>query len=175
MNPYLIILFLIFFDLSFAEMIIGRETISPGVNIVFEGAPKDIVHPENYFLNETDTDIHIEMLANWSDEAPEGSPLGGFVAYLGVSAVIESANGKINRVELTPHLNMSDNLHYAQNIKLPGNLDELYSITFTIYPALENKIGIHYDWDKMVGKYVQQSTFTYKNLDFKDIALSTRR
>ena len=123
MNPYLIILFLIFFDLSFAEMIIGRETISPGVNVVFEGAPKDIVHPENYFLNETDTDIHIEMLANWSDEAPEGSPLGGFVAYLGVSAVIESANGKINRVELTPHLNMSDNLHYAQNIKLPGNLD----------------------------------------------------
>ena len=156
-------------------MIIGRETISPGVNVVFEGAPKDIVHPENYFLNETDTDIHIEMLANWSDEAPEGSPLGGFVAYLGVSAVIESANGKINHVQLTPHLNMSDNLHYAQNIKLPGNLDELYSITFTIYPALENKIGIHYDWDKMVGKYVQQSTFTYENLDFKDIALSTRR
>ena len=72
MNPYLMILFLIFFDLSFAEMIIGRETISPGVNIVFEGAPKDIVHPENYFLNEADTDIHIEMLANWSDEAPEG-------------------------------------------------------------------------------------------------------
>ena len=28
-----------------AEMIIGRETISPGIDLVFEGAPKDTVLP----------------------------------------------------------------------------------------------------------------------------------
>ena len=27
------------------EMIIGRETISPGINLIFEGAPKDTVLP----------------------------------------------------------------------------------------------------------------------------------
>jgi hypothetical protein len=51
------------------------------------------------------------MLANWSNEAPEGSPIGGFVAYLRVFASIASISGKSIRIELTPHLNMSDNLH----------------------------------------------------------------
>jgi len=71
-----------------AEMIIGEEKISPGINLIFEGAPKDTVHPMQYFRAESDTDIHIEMLANWSHEAPKGSPAGGFVAYLEVYAAI---------------------------------------------------------------------------------------
>ena len=115
------------------------------------------------------------MLANWSDSAPEGSPLGGFVAYLNVFVVIKSASGEISRVQLTPHLNLSDNLHYAQNIKLPGTIDELYDISFNIYPPLTNKIGIHYDWKEMIGEYIPESSFNYKNLNFKSIALSKRR
>ena len=175
MNPYILILFIIIFDTSYAEMIIGRETISPGIDLIFEGAPKDIVYPENYFLKESETDIHIEMLANWSDSAPEGSPLGGFGAYLNVFVVIKSTSGEISRVQLTPHLNLSDNLHYAQNIKLPGTIDELYDISFNIYPPLTNKIGIHYDWKEMIGEYIPESSFNYKNLNFKSIALSKRR
>ena len=158
-----------------AEMIIGEEEISPGINLIFEGAPKDTVHPMKYFRAESDTDIHIEMLANWSDEAPKGSPAGGFVAYLEVYAAIKGSGGNEIVVKLTPHLNMSDNLHYAQNIKLPGKIDELYDVTFTISPPKQDQLGIHYDWNGEVGPLVKETIFEYKNLDFKEIALSSRR
>ena len=59
------------------EMIIGEEAISPGLKLIFEAAPKDTIFPSKYYLAESDTDIHIEMLINWSDESPAGSPVGG--------------------------------------------------------------------------------------------------
>lgn len=170
-----LILFFVTTNTYSVEMIIGEENISPGIDLIFEGAPKDTIHPKKYFRSESTTDIHIEMLANWSNEAPEGSPIGGFVAYLKVFASIESISGKSIRIELTPHLNMSDNLHYAQNIKLPGKIDELYSITFTIYPPDHNELGIHFDWNKNIGSLIKKTTFTYNDLDFKDVALSSRR
>jgi len=172
---YSIILFLVTSNIFAGEMIIGRENISPGINLVFEGAPKDTIYPQKSFRLESDTDLHIEMLANWSKKAPKGSPIGGFVAYLKVIATIESANGKIIQVELTPHLNITDNLHYAQNIKLPGRIDELYKVTFTIYPPKNNELGIHYDWKEGIGPLISKTTFDYYNLDFEDIALSSRR
>ena len=167
--------FLISSSLLTEELVIGREKIDPGINLVFEAAPKDIVFPVESYLLEKETDIHIEVLANWSKDAPSGAPIGGFVAYLEVYANIISDKGDSLKMKLTPHLNMSDNLHYAQNIKLPGTIDELYDISFNIYPPLTNKIGIHYDWKEMIGEYIPESSFNYKNLNFKSIALSKRR
>ena len=40
-----IILFFISTNTYSAEMIIGEENISPGINLIFEGAPKDTIHP----------------------------------------------------------------------------------------------------------------------------------
>ena len=107
-NYFLLGLLISSFNISTAEMIIGKENIHPGIDLIFEGAPKDTVHPKNYFRAESATDIHIEMLANWSENAPTGSPLGGFVAYLNVEAFIESESGEKTKVRLTPHLNISD-------------------------------------------------------------------
>ena len=70
------------------EMILGNEKIRPGINLVFEGAIKDDVFPSSVFGSEEDSDIHLEVLANWSEDAPSGSPEGGFVAYLRIEAVI---------------------------------------------------------------------------------------
>ena len=66
------------------EMIISKEEISPGITLVFEAAIKDEVYPSAKFGSEEDSDIHIEVLANWNESAPPGAPLGGFVAYLDI-------------------------------------------------------------------------------------------
>ena len=70
------------------EMILGNEKIEPGINLVFEGAIKDDVFPSSVFGSEEDSDIHLEVLANWNENAPSGSPEGGFVAYLRIEVVI---------------------------------------------------------------------------------------
>jgi hypothetical protein len=114
------------------------------------------------------------MLANWSEDAPEGSPVGGFIAYLDVFAIISNDLGDNLKVNLSPHLNLSDNFHYAQNIKLPGSIDDTYEITFEIYPP-KDTLGIHYDWKNSIGSFLPVNKFTYKNLNFKKISLMTRR
>ena len=157
------------------EMIIGSERIDPGIEIVFEAAPKDTVFPEKFYLPESETDIHIEMLANWSEDNLVSVPSGGFVAYLKVKAIISNENGAIIETDLTPHLNLVDNLHYAQNIKLPGSIKDLYDVTFIIEPPDSKSFGIHYDWHEKFGGLIQESSFTYKNLNFKQIALKQRR
>ena len=73
-------------------------------------------------------------------------------------------------------INLSDNLHYALNTKLPGKKDDLYSIKFTILPPETSKLGLHYDWREEVGPVILETfTFEYKNLDFSEIASSKRR
>ena len=81
------------------EMILGEETIENGINLVFEVAIKDDVSPSNFFGNEENSDIHLEVLANWNDTAPEGSQKGGFVPYLNVSAEL-----KIKKLKLLNQL-----------------------------------------------------------------------
>ena len=157
------------------EMIIGSERIDPGIEIVFEAAPKDTVFPEKFYLPESETDIHIEMLANWSEDNLVSVPAGGFVAYLKVKAIISNENGAIIETDLTPHLNLVDNLHYAQNIKLPGGIEDFYDLTFIIEPPDSESFGIHYDWHEKFGGLIQESSFTYKNLNFEQIALKQRR
>ena len=157
------------------EMIIGSERIDPGIEIVFEAAPKDTVFPEKFYLPESETDIHIEMLANWSEDNLVSVPSGGFVAYLKVKAIIANEKGAIIETDLTPHLNLVDNLHYAQNIKLPGSIKDLYDVTFIIEPPDSKSFGIHYDWHEKFGGLIQESSFTYKSLNFEQIAIKQRR
>ena len=160
-----------------AEMIIGTGSIEPGVDLIFEGGVKDEIMPEEYYLSENETDVHIEVLANWSSDAPKGSPEGGHVAYLNVTAVlINETTGSSDTHKLTPHVNMSDNLHYAKNIKLPGKIDELYTVIFEIRPPKNDELGMHYDWRYTVDKeLIVAERFEFNNLDFKEIAISKRR
>ena len=157
------------------EMIIGKETIANGIDIVFEAAPKDIIFPRKYFLNEDETDIHIEMLINWAPRTLTGSPIGGFIPYLKVYAEIQNSEGELSNTELTPHLNISDNFHYAQNINLPGKISDLYDLKITIIPPKNNELGIHYDWNEKYGVLLEKQTFIYKDLSFEEIANTTRR
>ena len=160
-----------------AEMIIGTGYINPGVDLIFEGGVKDEIMPQEYYLSENETDVHIEVLANWSSEAPNGSPEGGHVAYLNVNAtLINEVNGSSETHILTPHVNMADNLHYAKNIKLPGRIDEKYTVIFEILPPKNDQLGMHYDWRNTVDdELVDVGRFEFNNLDFKEIALSRRR
>ncbi len=175
LNKILFFLLTIFFVPLFSEeMIIGKKTIKPGIELIFEGAPKDTIFPKDLHLAEKDTDIHIEMLAQWTDDNSAFAPARSFVAYLNVSAEIKSKNGS-SKIKLTPHLNLTDNLHYAQNIKLPGRLDDLYDITFTISPPKKEDLGIHYDWNLKFGGLIKKTSFTFRNLDFEKIALKSRR
>ena len=174
--PHIILLLLLSTQLLAEEMIIGKESIYPGIDIIFEGAPKDTVFPKENHLEESRTDIHIEMLANWSKENKFGAPSGGFVGYLEVSAqVTNQKTQKTLTTELTPHINLTDNFHYAQNIKLPGKSDDLYRVVFTIKPPKSDSLGIHYDWYHKVGKVIESSTFTYKDLSFDKISKELRR
>lgn len=174
--PHIILLLLLSTQLLAEEMIIGKESIYPGIELIFEGAPKDTVFPKQHHLEESSTDIHIEMLANWSKENKFGAPSGGFVGYLEVSAqVTNQKTQETFTTELTPHINLTDNFHYAKNIKLPGKSDDLYRVVFTIQPPKSDALGIHYDWYHKVGKVIESSTFTYKNLSFDKISKELRR
>ena len=69
--------------LSSQELIIGEETVDPGIVFIFEGAVKDHVMPNGMHLKENETNVHIEARVNWDiKNTPAGSPKGGFVAYL---------------------------------------------------------------------------------------------
>ena len=172
---YAVIFSIFNLNLLAEEMIFGEEILQNGIKVVFEAAPKDTVYPEDYFLKEDETDIHIEMLMNWTSKSPEGSPSGGFIPYLNVSAIIENKKGQSNKIKLTPHLNISDNFHYAQNIKLPGDISELYTVTIKIDPPKGNELGIHYDWNQNYQFLIKEQSFTYEDLSFEKIAKKSRR
>ena len=77
------------------ELIIGEEKVDPGIILIFEGAVKDIVYPDNFNLSENLSDIHIEARINWDTEnIPGGTPAGGFIPYLKVNAIITSKADK---------------------------------------------------------------------------------
>ena len=155
------------------EMVIGEENISPGINLIFEGAIKDDVSPAYKFGKESVSDIHLEVLSTWNESAPMGSTQGGFVAYLDVNAkILNENNGRYKNIKLLPHINMSDNLHYALNIKLPGKRE----VIFTIKPPKPGDLGLHFDWREEVNPFlIKEHTFVYKNLDFYSIAEASRR
>ena len=89
LSIYLIILCSFFSNSE--ELIFGKETLTNGMNIVFEAAPKDQVysHPSVDNLKESETDIHIEALITWSDKINiEGQLPGSHIPYLDVTAHI---------------------------------------------------------------------------------------
>jgi uncharacterized protein involved in high-affinity Fe2+ transport len=174
---FIITLLIISTQITAEEMIIGTEkNVYPGIDLIFEGAPKDTVYPAQHYLEESDTDIHIEMLANWSKDNKFGAPEGGFVAYLQVDATITNQKTQATlKTQLTPHINIIDNFHYAQNIKLPGKTDDLYTVTFTIKPPKNTDLGIHHDWHHRVKKVIEKSVYTYENQLFHKVSKKLRR
>ncbi len=162
---------------SWGELLLGEKEIIPGIILTFEVAPKDTILPPGFYLSEKDTDVHLEVLAVWSDSAPEGSTLGGFVPYLYISGtVINKKTAATANFRLTPHLNLSDNFHYAQNISLPGELDELYDLIFEVRAPKPGELGMHLDWSSSFGpELITDAKFKFLNLNLKDVSLSLRR
>ena len=73
------------------ELVIGEEHFYPGVVMIFEGAVRDHVLPAAQHLEEEKTHVHIEARANWHEDesrTPDGTPPGGFVAYMTINAEI---------------------------------------------------------------------------------------
>tara|TARA_B100000524_G_scaffold345805_1_gene245004 strand:- start:255 stop:758 length:504 start_codon:yes stop_codon:yes gene_type:complete len=163
--------------ISAQELIIGKETIEPGILCIFEGAIKDQVMPSKMHLNENETNIHIEARVNWdTKDIPNGAPKGGFVAYLHITAkVINQKTGLSTFIDLLPHINLIDNYHYARNISLPGKVSDLYSVEFNIMPPTNIELSLHKDWfDNFGQSLMNEQSFYYKNVNFREIANSSR-
>ena len=159
------------------EMVIGKKKAEPGISLTFEGAIKDDVQPSQTFGLESESDIHIEVIATWNELAPRGAVVGGFVPYLDITAVIKNQDSAEEiLVRLDPHLNLSDNFHYARNTKLPGARDDVYTVTFSVNGPEPSMVGLHYDWRVEVGdSLLDGETFEFTDLDFSQIAGSRRR
>ena len=160
------------------ELVIGEELIEPGIQIIFEGAVKDTITPADYHLEESKTHVHIEARVNWADNdaIPAGTPAGGFVAYLIIVAqVVNAKTGAIATVDLLPHINLVDNLHYARNMTLPGAITDKYDVIFNVMPPAEYTLSYHKDWTSEYGnKLFEKKSFMYKGVDFEAIARATR-
>ncbi len=163
------------------EMIIGEAAIEPGIQLVFEGAPKDDVTPHDQNLAENKTDVHLEVLTTWttdeSVEVPEGVKRGGFVAYLHFFATITNEEtGATETVTLIPHVTLGDAMHYARNVSLPGSPTDAYTVTFDVRPPEETELAFHKSWRDAHGTPLfEAQSFTYEGLDFEEMAAATRR
>lgn len=177
----LVLIMLMSVPVQAQEMIIGEEVIEPGIQFVFEGAPKDDVTPHDQNLAEDKTDVHLEVLTTWAtDESidiPEGTTRGGFVAYLHFFATITNeATGATETVTLIPHVTLGDAMHYARNVSLPGEPTDSYTVTFDVRPPEETELAFHKSWRDAHGTPLfEAQSFTYETLDFEEIAAATRR
>lgn len=168
---------LLSFNTLALELVIGEERLEPGLVFIFEGAIKDHVQPSGLHLEEHETHVHIEARANWDTKnIPKGTPAGGFIPYLHVTArVINQKTGLSTFIDVLPHINLVDNFHYARNITLPGSIDDAYTVTFTIIPPAPTELALHRDWMNAYGKSLaKQKSYTYKDVDFADIAKASR-
>ena len=124
-----------------------------------------------------DRNIHIEARVNWdTKDVPNGTPHGGFVAYLHITAkLINQETGLSTFIDLLPHINLIDNYHYARNISLPGKVDDLYSVEFNVLPPTNIELSLHKDWlDNYGGRLMKEYSFSYENVDFEEIANASR-
>jgi uncharacterized protein involved in high-affinity Fe2+ transport len=159
------------------ELIIGQKTVEPGIVFIFEGAIKDHVMPSKMHLSENETNIHIEARVNWDNsDTPAGTPPGGFVAYLHLTAkVTNQETGLSTFIDLLPHINLIDNYHYARNISLPGKVDDLYSVEFNVLPPTSIELSLHKDWSENYGnRLMNEHSFFYENVNFELIANASR-
>ena len=158
------------------ETLLGTAAISPGISLTFEAAARDTIYPAEHFLDEDQTDVHLEVLASWNQRAPSGFPIGGHVAYLEVDVeIVNEQSGESGSTRLTPHLNLSDGLHYAQNFKLPGDDEQTYQLTFIINPPVGGSLGIHSDWAEALGKeLLEAQTVVFEGVSLMEAARSRR-
>ena len=159
------------------ELVIATERVEPGILFIFEGAIKDNISPSSMHLPENETNIHIEARVNWdTDNIPNGTPAGGFVPYLYISAQIKNQKSGLSTfIDLLPHINLVDNFHYARNISLPGSVEDKYSVKFNITRPSGTDLALHMDWLKSYGnKLLENKSFYYKNVDFSEIAKASR-
>lgn len=159
------------------ELVIGEETVAPGIVFIFEGAVKDDITPAAHHLPVDKTHVHLEARVNWAEKSiPEGTPPGGFVPYLNIAAhVVNQKTGAVLMTDLLPHINLIDNFHYARNIALPGAAGDRYQVTFHVSPPAGLGLSYHLDWrDKHGDGLLKAAEFTYKNVDFEAIAKATR-
>ena len=62
------------------------------------------------------------------------------------------------------------------NISLPGKIDDLYTVKFSIVPPTNIELALHNDWNKTYGNSLfKNSKFTYIEVDFEDIAKASRK
>lgn len=160
------------------EKIFGSELVGPGIELTFIAAPTDDVRPRAAHLREDQTDIHLEVLAVWTEEASQevGAAAGAFVPYLHMFARIENERtGRSQKSDLVPHINRSDNVHYARNVGLPGPEDDPYTIVFSVHPPGSLELAIHRDWWTAYGdRLFPPATVTYKHLTLAEVAAATR-
>ena len=169
--------FIYFFGGLAQELIVGEEKVDPGIKFIFEGAIKDVISPSSRNLSEELTNVHIEARVNWDNEdIPDGAVPGGFIPYLRInSLIINESTGLKTFIDLIPHINLIDNFHYARNISLPGKIDDYYKVEFTINPPSKYDLSYHKDWINEYGeKFFLAKKFTYRNINFKEIAKATR-
>ena len=178
----IILLFIIYFfasnTLICQELVLGKERIEPGIIFIFEGAIKDVVYPESINLSESLTNVHIEARVNWDfDNVPNGTPKGGFVPYLRINAIVKNRRTGVKTfIDLIPHINMVDNFHYARNLSLPGDIQDIYDVEFRINPPGEYELSFHKDWvDDFSKTLFNKKSFTYKKVSFFEIAKAKRR
>ena len=161
------------------ELVLGEETVAPGIVFIFEGAIKDRISPPEHHLDIAHTDVHIEARVNWGEDGriPEGTPPGGFVPYLNINAVITSqATGKSAHVTLLPHVNLIDNFHYARNVALPAAIGDRYEVVFHVHPPGAFDLAFHADWVSAHGMpLLKPATFRYRDVNFEAIAKATRK
>ena len=173
----LYILFIANFCLTAQELVIGEERVEPGIVFVFEGAIKDYVMPSSLHLKENQTNVHIEARVNWdTNNTPLGTPQGGFVPYLHITAQIINEKTSLSTfIDLLPHINLVDHFHYARNITLPGAINDLYSVLFRVIPPTHIELALHNDWLKNYGEELfKENSFHYRNVDFEQIAKASR-
>lgn len=160
------------------EAVFGEEVVEPGIKFTFLAAPKDAVRPNAKHLAEDRTDIHLEVLAGWTEDAGDtvGAPEGGFVPYVHLFArVTNEETGRTQKVSLVPHINLSDNAHYARNVSLPGAPDDSYTVSFSVNPPQQFELATHRDWRKAHGDTLFESfDVTYDGLHLREVATATR-
>ena len=177
MKSFLIITILLNTLLFSQELVIGEVRVEPGIVFIFEGAIKDHIMPHAMHLDESLTNVHIEARANWdTSNIPDGTPAGGFVAYMHITATITNQKtGLRTFVDLVPHINLIDNFHYARNISLPGEAHDLYTVDFSILPPTHIDLALHKDWSDNYGsQLLSASSFSFEDIDFKEIAKAKR-
>lgn len=160
------------------EQVFGEEVLGPGVKMTFLVAPSGEVEPTAQNLSEARSDLHLEVLAGWTEAASEevGAPVGGFVPYLNLFAIVQNEEtGQVTKTTIIPHVNQSDNFHYARNIALPGAPDDPYTVVFEVHPPETFELATHKDWRTAYGnRLFPPATVTYKNLQLGEIVRAAR-